>query len=113
MPTEVVDDRRLRLLAGVLVLGATVSLLDTTIVSVALDTIAAQTGASEAEVGWVSSSYLLAMAVVIPLMGWAVDRFGARTVWLVTLTVFALGSLLCALSWSTPSLVAFRVIQGA
>ncbi|WP_414942720.1 DHA2 family efflux MFS transporter permease subunit [Amycolatopsis sp. cmx-11-51] len=113
MPTELVDDRRLRLLAGVLLLGATVSLLDTTIVSVALDTIAAQTDASEAEVGWVSSSYLLAMAVVIPLMGWAVDRFGARTVWLATLTVFALGSLLCALAWSTPSLVAFRVLQGA
>jgi MFS family permease len=60
----------------------------------------------------VSTGYLLALAMVIPLTGWAVERFGATPVWTVALLVFIAGSMLCGIVWSAASLSAFRVLQG-
>jgi EmrB/QacA subfamily drug resistance transporter len=61
---------------------------------------------------WVSTGYLLAMAAVIPLTGWSLERFDARTVWMFCIGAFLAGSLLCGIAWSAGSLVAFRVVQG-
>jgi MFS family permease len=61
---------------------------------------------------WVTTGYLLALAVVIPVTGWAVDRFGAKRMWMTSLTLFIIGSSLCGVAWSANSLIAFRVLQG-
>jgi EmrB/QacA subfamily drug resistance transporter len=106
------SDRRLNLLSVVLLLGAMTSILDTTIVNVALDHLHAVFHASVANTQWISSGYLLALAGIIPLTGWAAERFGARRVWMTAVAVFLLGSVLCGLSWNLESLIAFRVLQG-
>ncbi|HLN18439.1 MAG TPA: MDR family MFS transporter [Acidimicrobiales bacterium] len=105
-------DPALRRLAVVVVLGMIMSILDTTIVNVALDTLARDFHAQVSEIQWVSTGYLLALAAVIPMAGWAVERFGAKSVWLVSLSLFIVGSALCGLSWSLGSLIIFRVVQG-
>lgn len=105
-------DRGLLVLAGTLLIGAMASLLDSTIVSVALDDIADELSASESTLSWVSTSYLLTLALVTPLVGWAVERLGAKRMWLAALTVFLLGSVLCGLAWSVQSLIVFRVLKG-
>src|SRR5580658_1403693 len=102
----------LRRVATVVVLGSIMSILDTTIVAVALDTLAKDFRVTVSTIQWVTTGYLLALAVVIPVTGWAVDRFGAKRVWMLSLTLFIVGSSLCGLAWSANSLIAFRVLQG-
>ncbi|MGY4920310.1 MDR family MFS transporter [Streptomyces sp. 900116325] len=105
-------DRGLIVIAAVLLAGAVASLLDTTIVSVALTSIARDFGASEKTFQWVSTAYLLTLALVTPLVGWSVDRFGAKPMWMFSITLFLLGSVLCGTAWSITSLVAFRIVKG-
>src|SRR4051812_39482098 len=111
-PAGQISDRRLTLISVVLLLGAATTILDTTIVNVALDSLRTVFGASVADMQWVSSGYLLALAGVIPLTGWAAERFGARAVWTTAVAAFLLGSVLCGLAWDLPSLIGFRVLQG-
>ena len=99
-------------LAAVVVLGSIMTILDATIVNVALPTLGREFGTSISVIQWVPTIYLLAFASVIPLTGWASERFGAKRVWLVSLGVFMLGSLLCGLSGSVTELIVFRVLQG-
>lgn len=99
-------------LAGVLLVGAMAALLDTTIVNVAVDHLSHALDAPVSTAQWVASAYLLSTASVIPVTGWAVDRFGQRATWMMALGLFGLGSLLCATAWSIESLIAFRVITG-
>jgi EmrB/QacA subfamily drug resistance transporter len=88
-------------------------LLDTTIINVAVPTLAREFEVdSAATIQWIITGYLLSLAVFIPISGWAGDRFGTKRVFLFALTVFTTSSLLCALSWSVESMVAFRVLQG-
>ncbi|HEX2103233.1 MAG TPA: DHA2 family efflux MFS transporter permease subunit, partial [Solirubrobacteraceae bacterium] len=61
---------------------------------------------------WVATGYLLALAVVIPLSGWLSERFGARRIWMVSVTLFGLGSALCGLATSAEMLIGLRVLQG-
>ena len=105
-------DRALWRLAAVVVLGTIMSILDTTIVNVAIETLARDLDASLSAIQWVSTGYLLALATVIPLTGWSMERFGGRRVWMVSVALFLVGSTLCGLAWSTGSLIFFRVIQG-
>lgn len=105
-------DRDLLRLMGVLLVGAAAALLDTTIVSVAIHDLTRTFDTTVSTAQWATTGYLLAMAAAIPMMGWLTDRWGARRVWLVTLSLFLLGSALCALAWSIESLIAFRVVQG-
>src|ERR671930_422936 len=105
-------DRNLLSLAAVVVLGAIMTILDATIVNVALPTLGRDFHTSIATIQWVPTVYLLAFASVIPLTGWASQRLGAKELWLVSLAAFTLGSLLAGLSWSIGSLIAFRVLQG-
>ena len=94
-----------------MILGAIMSVLDTTIVNVALAT-SVGPARSLADIQWVVTGYLLALAAVIPVTGWAARRFGARRVYVVALVLFTAGSVLCGLAWSTGSLVVFRVAAG-
>jgi EmrB/QacA subfamily drug resistance transporter len=105
-------DRALLGLMGVLLVGASVALLDTTIVAVAIADLTRAFDTTVSTAQWATTAYLLAMAAAIPMMGWLTDRWGAPRVWLVTLWVFLLGSILCGLAWSIESLIAFRVVQG-
>src|SRR4051812_22794633 len=98
--------------AVVFVLGAILTILDATIVNVALPALSNDFGASVATIQWVPTVYLLAFVAVIPTSGWATARFGARLVWLVALTGFLAGSMLCALADTVPQLLGARVVQG-
>jgi EmrB/QacA subfamily drug resistance transporter len=104
--------RDVKIVAAVVVLGVVMSLLDTTIVSVALDTLSRDLHSSLGTIQWVSTGYLLSLAMVIPLAGWLSERFGSKRVWMVSVAVFALGSGLCGMAWSAGSLIFFRVLQG-
>src|SRR5918911_4291284 len=99
-------------LAAVVVLGAIMTILDATIVNVALPTLGREFHTSIATIQWVPTVYLLAFASVIPLTGWASRRLGAKQLWLISLVAFTLGSLLAGLSWSIGALIGFRVLQG-
>ncbi|WP_131735874.1 DHA2 family efflux MFS transporter permease subunit [Actinomadura roseirufa] len=105
-------DPQLRRLAIVVILGVTMTVLDSTIVNVALSSLGKDFDASLSSIQWVVTGYMLALSMAIPMTGWSVRRFGARTMWLVSLGLFIGGSLLCGLAWSLPTLVAFRVLQG-
>ncbi|MFB7321391.1 DHA2 family efflux MFS transporter permease subunit [Streptomyces sp. NPDC056190] len=100
------------LVAGVIVLGGIMSILDITVVSVGLQTFQKQFSATSAQVAWTMTGYTLALASVIPLTGWAADRFGTKRLYLLAITLFAAGSALCATATSLQMLVAFRVVQG-
>ena len=100
-----------RLLAALIVGGVT-AILDTTIVAIGLRTLTVQLHAPVSTIQWVSTGYLLALAVTIPFVGWAQGRFGGKRLWLSALGLFVLGSTLCACAWSAQSLIAFRILQG-
>jgi EmrB/QacA subfamily drug resistance transporter len=107
-----IRDPVLRSLALVVILGAVMSILDTTIVNVAIETLSRELHTTLSTIQWVTTGYLLALAIVIPLSGWAIERFGARHMWMVSLTLFTLGSALCGVAWSAQSLIFFRILQG-
>src|SRR5215469_16325382 len=98
--------------AIVVVLGAIMTILDATIVNVALPVLGADLHTSIPVIQWVPTVYLLAFAAVIPLTGWIAGRFGAKPVWLASLGLFMTGSLLAGLSPSIGALIGARVIQG-
>ncbi len=104
--------RHVWVISGVAMLGAVMSILDTTIVNVALATLGKDLHSSLAQIQWVITGYMLSLAAVIPVTGWASRRFGAKRVFLTSLTLFTLGSLLCGLATSDTELILFRVLQG-
>ena len=99
-------------IAGVVILGMIMSILDTTIVNVALRTLGHDLHSSISQIQWVVTGYLLSLAAVIPVTGWAARRYGARRVYMTSLVLFTAGSALCAVASSTTTLVLFRVLQG-
>jgi EmrB/QacA subfamily drug resistance transporter len=99
-------------ISGVVILGMIMTILDTTIVNVALHTLGRDLHSPISQVQWVITGYLLALAAVIPMTGWAARRFGAKQVYLTSLVLFTLGSAACGLASSLTSLVLFRVLQG-
>jgi len=100
-------------LAPVLValIGAFMSILDTSIVNVATPTMMNVFNADPESIQWVSTIYMLALGVVIPLSGWLGDRMGFKRLYILSMATFVAGSLLCALAWDLNSLIAARVIQ--
>jgi EmrB/QacA subfamily drug resistance transporter len=117
-PTRVVAEeqwsltKELLVPAVVVVVGSIMTILDATIVNVALPTLGYDLHTSVATIQWVPTIYLLAFASVIPLSGWAASHFGAKRVWLASLGTFMAGSLLAGLAPSVGALIACRVIQG-
>ena len=115
LPDRPADDRLdpafLRL-ALVMMTGVLAVVFDTTIVSVALRSLATDLHAPIETIQWVTTGYLLALGIAIPVTGWLVDRFGGKHVWLVALAVFLLGSLAASVAQSAGELIAARVVQG-
>jgi EmrB/QacA subfamily drug resistance transporter len=107
-----VFDKALISVSAVVVLGTFMSILDTTIVNVAINTLSRDFNTDLATIQWVSTGYMLALATVIPLTGWAADRFGTKRLYMISIGLFLAGSILSGLAWSAGSLIAFRVLQG-
>lgn len=105
-------DKGVLIVAGVVVLGAIMSILDVTVVSVALSTWEHEFNADTSDVAWTMTAYTLALAMVIPMTGWAADRFGTKRLYLAAVVLFTIGSLLCSIADSLNQLIAFRVVQG-
>jgi len=105
-------DRRLLAIASVVVLGAIMSILDTTVVNVAINTLARDFDTDLATIQWIVTGYTLALASVIPITGWAADRFGTKRLYILAILLFVAGSALCGAAWSAESLIFFRVLQG-
>ncbi|MFI6034539.1 MFS transporter [Streptomyces sp. NPDC051315] len=95
-----------------LILGAVLAQLDTTIVNVGVGSMADGLKASLTAIQWVSTGHLPAVALVAPLSGWLVDRLGGKRTWLLSVALFAVASALCRAAWPPGSLIAFRVLQG-
>ncbi|MFT4212257.1 MAG: DHA2 family efflux MFS transporter permease subunit [Microbacterium sp.] len=111
MAKQPLDRTALRTAVAVIVGGVTV-ILDSTIVSVALHQLAIDLNVGIDVIQWVSTIYLLALGVAIPLVGWLQSRLGAKRLWVIALALFLMGSVLCACAWDASSLIAFRAIQG-
>jgi EmrB/QacA subfamily drug resistance transporter len=99
-------------LAYTVIAGALAAVFDTTIISVAINDLARELHAPLGTIQWVSTGYLLAMFVTIPIVGWAQSALGGKRLWLGSLGFFLLSSVLCALAWDVTSLIAFRIVQG-
>ena len=95
-----------------LILGGVAAILDTTIVTIALHTLVIKLHSTVGTIQWVSTGYLLALTVAIPVTGWAEARLGGKRAWMSALVIFVVGSALCAASWNDASLIGFRVLQG-
>jgi EmrB/QacA subfamily drug resistance transporter len=104
--------RQVWIISGVAMLGAVMSILDTTIVNVALATLGKDLHSSLTQIQWVITAYMLSLAAVIPVTGWASRRFGAKRIFIISLVLFTFGSLLCGLATSDTELILFRVLQG-
>jgi EmrB/QacA subfamily drug resistance transporter len=96
---------------AVLIAGVFMSILDITIVNVAISTIQNEFGATTNDTQWVVTAYALTEGVVVPATAWLGDRFGLSRVYNLALLAFAAGSALCGLAWDLNSLVIFRIVQ--
>ncbi|MFE6049989.1 MDR family MFS transporter [Kitasatospora sp. NPDC056446] len=105
-------DPYVRRVAVTIIVGALAVVFDTTILSVTINDLGRDLHTSLNTIQWVSTGYLLALAVTMPIAAWAQSALGGKRLWIVSLCVFLAGSILCSLAWSAPSLIAFRVLQG-
>jgi len=101
------------LIAVTVMLGTFMEVLDTSVANVALPHIAGSLSASQDESTWVLTSYLVSNAIVMPLSGWLCSVFGRKRFYLFCVALFTLASLLCGLAPNLPSLIIFRILQGA
>jgi EmrB/QacA subfamily drug resistance transporter len=98
--------------ALILIAGGLAVIFDTTIVSVALHTLALKLNTSVATIQWVTTGYLLALGIAMPLSTWGLQRFGGKRLWMFSLAVFLAGSIGSSLAWNTGSLIGARIVQG-
>src|SRR5215475_3178547 len=96
----------------IVMLAALMAMVDISIVNVALTDIRASFATPLDQIGWVSTGYMMANIVVIPMTGWFQRRFGFRAYLSASVLLFTIASTLCGTAWNLPSLVAFRVLQG-
>lgn len=112
VPTKIVASRAHRILPFIVGCALFMQMLDSTVVITALPAMALALGSDPVSLNIAITSYLLSVAVFVPISGWAADRFGARRVFLTAIALFTLSSLTCALSGSLIQLVASRIVQG-
>lgn len=105
-------DARLLRIGGVCLLVSMMAGLDATIVAVAQRTFVVEFHSTQAIVGWTMAGYILGLATVTPMTGWAVDRFGVKRLFMGSVLAFTLGSLLCAVAPNILLLIIFRILQG-
>ncbi len=103
----------LGLTAFALALGTFMQVLDTTIANVSLPTIAGNLGVSSDNSTWIVTAFAVANGVAVPLTGWLMGRFGVVKTFCVSVMLFTIASFLCGIAWDLPSLIGFRVLQGA
>ena len=96
---------------GVVMIGLFMALIDVTIVNISIPQLQRDLDASVDTVSWVLNAYNIMFAVLLVSMGRLADQFGRRRFFLIGMTIFTAGSLLCALSWSIGALIAFRIVQ--
>ena len=96
-----------------LALGTFMQVLDSTIANVSIPTIAGNLGVSTSQGTWVITSFAVANGVSVPLTGWLMMRYGVVKTFVGSVALFTIASFLCGVSWNLPSLIAFRVLQGA
>jgi DHA2 family multidrug resistance protein len=101
------------LVLATVMIGTFMAVLDATIVNVALPKMMAAFGVSVDRVEWILTAYLLVFGVILPSSGWLADRWGSKTMFLLGLFLFTVGSFLCSLAWSIDALIVFRVLQGS
>jgi DHA2 family multidrug resistance protein len=99
-------------ITAVVMIAALMAMIDITIVNVALNDMRASFGTPLDQIGWVSTGYMMANIVIIPMTGWFQRRFGYKTYFAGSIAIFTLASALCGLAWNLPSLVVFRALQG-
>ena len=92
-------------------IGTFMSILDTSIVNVALPHMMSAFGVNRDQIEWVATGFMLATAVAMPLVGFLMNHLGSKVLYLGSLTMFTLGSAFCALAWSYDSLILARVVQ--
>jgi EmrB/QacA subfamily drug resistance transporter len=100
------------ILAMVVILGVFMSILDQTIVNIAIPRLQTAFGADVHEVQWVLTAYIVAQGVAVPTAAYFADTLGIKRFYIISLALFTLGSALCGLAWSLPILIVFRVLQG-
>ena len=96
----------------ILVFGSLAPLLDSTMVNVAIKTIAGEFNSTVSVIQWVITGYVLAMAIAVPVSGWAINRFGVKRLYEFSLILFFVGSVLSSMSWNIGTLIGFRLLQG-
>jgi DHA2 family multidrug resistance protein len=96
-----------------LALGTFMQVLDSTIANVSIPTIAGNLGVSTSQGTWVITSFAVANGVSVPLTGWLMMRYGVVKTFVGSVALFTIASFLCGVSWNLPSLIVFRVLQGA
>ena len=107
-----VEHPPLGLVTLTVMLGMIMAIIDSTIVNVALQTMAGNLGATTDEIAWVVTAYILANVVIMPLNGWLTAMFGRQKYYATSLAFFTISSFLCGIAGSLPLLVIFRVLQG-
>lgn len=105
------EDRYMWLALGVVIVGTFMSILDSSIVNVAVPKMMTIFGASTDQIEWVVTGYMLTMSIIIPLTGYLGERFGLKKLYIFALSVFTVGSALCGLASSTETMIAARVVQ--
>ncbi|WP_035796527.1 DHA2 family efflux MFS transporter permease subunit [Clostridium akagii] len=112
LPEKETIDPAILKVAVILVIGALAPLLDSTMVNVAIKTIAGDLKSTVSVIQWVITGYVLAMGMAVPISGWANNRFGDKRLYIFSLALFLIGSILSSLSWNIDSLIFFRLLQG-
>ncbi|CAN5152467.1 DHA2 family efflux MFS transporter permease subunit [soil metagenome] len=95
-----------------IMLATIMNSLDSTIANVALPHIQGSVGASQEQITWVLTSYIIAAAIMTPMTGWLADRIGRKNLFLVSITGFTVASMLCGIASSLPEIVGYRLLQG-
>ena len=112
-PAPALTGSRKAVTAAALALGTFMQILDTSIANVSIPTIAGNLGVSSDQGTWVITSFAVANGVSVPLTGWLMQRLGVVRTFVISVALFTIASMLCGFAWSLPSLIAFRVLQGA
>jgi len=99
--------------AAVVIIGVFMSILDQTIVNIAIPRLQTAFGADIHAVQWVLTAYILTQGIITPTAAYFSERFGIKRFYIISLGAFTLGSALCGLAWSLPALIFFRILQGA
>jgi EmrB/QacA subfamily drug resistance transporter len=110
-PADQGGDRGWVIPLGILIIGMFMSVLDTSIVNIAIPKMQTALNASVDHIEWVVTGYTLVLGVIVPLTGWLGLRLGLTRLYVISMLGFAVGSALCGLAWNLSSMIAFRVLQ--